>query len=102
VEEKIYRETGVVLTGVGVYSYNTGCDETATIRNNVQEVVLKYDWALQMHGFYVNIEKQNMRFDVVMSFDVDYKEGIATLTEDVKKLYPEYEVSITPDVDMSD
>ncbi|MCR5053364.1 MAG: cation diffusion facilitator family transporter [Lachnospiraceae bacterium] len=102
VEEKIYRETGVVLTGVGVYSYNTGCDETATIRNNVQEVVLKYDWALQMHGFYVNIEKKNMRFDVVMSFDVDYKEGIAALTEDVKKLYPEYEVSITPDVDMSD
>ena len=79
VEAKVYRETGVILTGVGVYSYNTTDEQAAQIRNAVQEAVLSHDWALQMHGFYVDTEKKTMRFDVVLSFDVDRKEALETL-----------------------
>ena len=102
VESRVYRETGVILAGVGVYSYNTGSDEAARIRNAVQETVLKHDWALQMHGFYVDLEKKEIRFDVVLNFEIDPKEALAVLLEETRNMYPEYAVEIVPDVDISD
>ncbi|MBQ2323303.1 MAG: cation transporter [Oscillospiraceae bacterium] len=102
VEAKVYRETGVILTGVGVYSYNTTDEQAAQIRNAVQETVLSHDWALQMHGFYVDTGKKTMRFDVVLSFDVDRKEALETLQREVRALYPDYNAMIVPDVDVTD
>lgn len=102
VQEKIYAETGVILTGVGVYSYNTGDNEAAGIRNRVMETVLSHDWALQLHGFFVDMENKEMRFDVVMSFEIDRQEGVEVLTEEIRKLYPDFHVSIVSDVDISD
>ena len=101
-EAKVYRATGVILTGVGVYSYNTKDDDAAKMRNVVQETVLAYEWALQLHGFYANTKNKSLRFDVVMSFDIKPREGIEILTRDMKRLFPDYAVQITPDVDVSD
>ena len=102
VQARVYKETGVILTGVGVYSYNTKNDEAAEIRNNVMKAVLSHDWALQVHGFFVDTQKREMRFDVVMSFDIDPKEGIETICKEVKALYPDYSVVAAPDVDLTD
>ncbi|MBR5916297.1 MAG: cation transporter [Spirochaetia bacterium] len=101
-EARVYRATGVILTGVGVYSYNTKDDDAAKMRNAVQETVLSYEWALQLHGFYANTKDKSLRFDVVMSFDIKPREGIEILTRDMKRLFPDYTVQITPDVDVSD
>ena len=102
VQVKVYKETGIILTGVGVYSFNTKDDEASKIRNEVFEMVMSHDWALQFHGFYVDTKAKTMRFDVVMSFDIASKEGLAILYEKVGKLYPDYAVQIVPDVDVSD
>lgn len=101
-EARVYRATEVILTGVGVYSYNTKDDDAAKMRNVVQETVLAYEWALQLHGFYANTKNKSLRFDVVMSFDIKPREGIEILTRDMKRLFPDYTVQITPDVDVSD
>jgi divalent metal cation (Fe/Co/Zn/Cd) transporter len=101
VTDRVYRETGVILTGVGVYSHNTD-ERTKKIREDVESIVLAHDWALQMHGFYLDEEKKVMRFDVVMSFDINHKEGIATICSEIKEKYPEYEPFIVPDIDISD
>ena len=102
IQLKVYQETGVILTGIGVYSYNTSNDEAAEIRNAVQHTILSHDWALQMHGFYVDTINKTMRFDVVVSFDIDHKEALDIMTGEVKKLYPDYDVQIIPDVDVTD
>lgn len=102
VQRKVFRETGVILTGMGVYSYNTTNEEAAEIRNNVQKTVLSHDWALQLHGFYVDTEKKTMHFDVVISFDIDYKEAIGIMMKEVQELYPDYSVQIVPDADIAD
>ena len=102
IQLKVYQETGVILTGIGVYSYNTSNDEAAEIRNTVQHTILSHDWALQMHGFYVDTINKTMRFDVVVSFDIDHKEALEIMTGEVKKLYPDYDVQIIPDVDVTD
>ena len=102
VETRVYRETGVILTGVGVYSYNTGSDEAGRIRNQVQETVMKHDWALQLHGFYADLEAKAIRFDVVLSFEIDPGEALRILQGEIRELYPDYTVEIVPDVDISD
>lgn len=102
VQAKVLNETGVILTGVGVYSYNTKNDEAAKIRNTIQKLVLSHDWALQFHGFYVDVKKKSLRFDVVMSFEIDPKEGLDTLYKEVREAYPDYDIYIAPDVDVSD
>lgn len=101
-ESKVFKETGIILVGVGVYSYNTGNTEAAKIQNKVQEKVLSHDWVVQLHGFYIDIEKKEMRFDAVMSFDIDPQEGLQTLNDEMKKEYPDYSIQIVPDVDVSD
>ena len=102
VQQNVFHKTGIILTGIGVYSFNTSDDEAAHMRNTIQEAVLSHEWALQMHGFYVDTEKKTGRFDVVLSFDIDRKEALETLHRDVAALYPDYEIQIVPDVDMSD
>ena len=101
-ERKVQKETGVILVAVGLYSYNTGNDEAAEIQKDVYERVMKHDWALQVHGFYVDMETKEMTFDVVMSFDIRPKEGLQTVYEEIKGAYPEYDIQIAPDVDVSD
>ena len=102
VQVKVYHETGVILTGVGVYSYNTTNEEAASMRNAIQELVMSHEWALQMHGFFADTENKTVRFDVVLSFDVKRDEAIDTITREVQELYPDYKLNIVPDVDATD
>ena len=102
IQTNVFHKTGVILTGIGIYSYNTSDDEAAQMRNSVRKAVMTHDWALQMHGFYADTEKKTVRFDVVVSFEVDRKEALETLYGEIKALYPDYDVLIVPDVDMAD
>lgn len=100
-ERKVYKETGIVLVAVGVYSYNTGDDEAARIQKDVRERVLSHDWAVQVHGFYVDVDTKEMTFDVVISFDINPREALTILNGEMKKAYPDYKIAIAPDVDVS-
>ena len=102
IQTDVFRETGVILTGIGVYSFNTSNGEAAQMRNAIQKTVMSHDWALQMHGFYADTEKKTVRFDVVVSFDADRKEALETLHSEISALYPGYDILIVPDVDMAD
>lgn len=99
VEVKIYQETGVILAGVGLYSYNTGDSKAAEIENKVRQTVMAHEWVIQLHGFYQ--ENKEIRFDAVFSFDINPKDGIKILYDEIKNLYPDYKITITPDVDVS-
>lgn len=100
-EADVYRETGVVVAAVGLYSYNTKNDEALEIQNAVRKIVLAHDWAIQMHGFYVDLETKEMTFDVVISFEVNAKESLAILQEELHNAFPEYNIAVSPDIDVS-
>ncbi len=102
IEEKVYKKTGVILTGVGVYSYNTKNEEAAQIRNNVQKIVMAHNWALQLHGFYADTAAKKLRFDVVLSFDITREEALNILMQEVQQAYPDYKIQIAPDIDLID
>lgn len=101
-ERKVYKETGVILAAVGLYSYNTRNDKAAEIQKDVHDRVMAHDWAVQMHGFYVDVEAKEMTFDVVMSFDINPREGLQIIYREISEAYPDYRIHIAPDVDVSD
>ncbi len=101
-EKKVYRATGIILTGVGLYSMNTGSAEAERIRSAVEKLVLAHGWAKQIHGFYLDTEERAMRFDVVISFDVTQAEARNVLLLEVGAAFPDYSLEITMDMDISD
>jgi cation diffusion facilitator family transporter len=101
-EAEVYAATGIILTGIGIYSFNTGSDEAATLREKVKAIVLAHPFALQVHGFYADPDEKTMRFDVVIGFDADRAEALSTMMREVGEAFPDYTVRITPDVDVSD
>ena len=102
IQQDVFQKTGVILTGIGVYSFNTADDEAARMRNAIQRAVMSHVWALQMHGFYADVRRKTVRFDVVLSFDISRKEAVQILNTEICALYPDYELLIVPDVDIAD
>jgi cation diffusion facilitator family transporter len=101
-QTKIYHQTGVILVGVGVYSFNTKNNEISAMYNTIQKKVMSYDWVLQMHGFYVDTDKKEIMFDIIMNFEIEANEGISIINKELAKLYPDYKITIIADVDISD
>ena len=102
IEKKVYREAQVVLTAIGVYSYNTSHNEAAVMRDNISKEILSREHVLQIHGFYVDMEEKEIRFDAVLSFDTDSKTEINEIREKVKSMYKDYTVTVAADIDLSD
>lgn len=97
---KVYKKTGIILIALGVYSYNTRDEEAGEIRKIIERKIMSHDWALQVHGFYVDTKNENIRFDVVLSFDVERDKALKVIEEEISKLYPDYKVQIVPDIDL--
>ena len=102
IQARVYSETGIILAGVGVYSYNTGDDTAAHARDRVKEIVFSHEGVLQFHGFYMDEDKKDMRFDLVLSFDANGAKLIETIRQEVLEGYPGYSVIIAPDIDLTE
>ena len=100
---KVYEETGIILTAVGVYSNNSSDEKLMKMRKDITELVVDHKHILQLHGFYVDEEKKKITFDVVVDFEEQDREGlIAHIKDDVKKVLPEYDLHVAIDSDISD
>lgn len=101
IHDKIFEATGVRLMGVSVYSYNTKDQGAIPIRKAIYKIVMAHPYALQVHGFYVDRAKKEMRFDVVVRFGNDLQAILKELHEEVQAAYPDYHILIDPDMDIS-
>lgn len=101
-QHEIYTKLGVVMTGIGVYSYNTSDNEAVKIRDVIKNIVMSHDWALQMHGFYLEEEKKIISLDVVINFDIEHKDALRILYDEIGQVYPDYELQIVTDIDVID
>ena len=102
IEKKVLKEMGVVLTAIGVYSYNTNHDEAALMRDNIIKKVVARDHVIQVHGFYVDMAEKEIRFDAVLTFDTDHKKEIEEIKNEVENMYKGYTVNVVADIDLSD
>lgn len=102
IQSRVYRETETILTCVGVYSANTKEGETMDMQKTIREKILAHEGVLQIHGLYIDTELKELRFDVVFSFEADRKTQMQEMYREIGELYPEYSLTIVPDVDLSD
>ena len=101
--DRVFKDTGIILTAVGIYSRNSSDDKLMKMRNDITELVVDHKHILQLHGFYVDEERKRITFDVVVDFDEQDREGlIEHIIGDVKKVLPEYDVVVAIDSDISD
>lgn len=93
----------VLLTAVGVYSYNTKDPVAAAAREKIAHIAAENPDVLQTHGFYLDQAEKTLRFDFVVSFDAkDRKQVYRDVCENVQKAYPDYKLQIAMDTDFSE
>ena len=102
IETKIYMEYGIILT-IGIYASNTSNKDFAEIKKSLEEIISNYDCILQMHGFYVDVLKDSVMFDLIIDFEEKEPEKIKEeVIKEISNKYPQYEYQIIIDNDFSD
>ncbi len=103
IQVKVYQDHNVILTAIGVYSYNTKDPDAAAAREKITKLVTAVPGVIQMHGFYIDKEEKTIRFDIVVSFDAkDRKEVYEEVYVRVRKEYPDHTLQIAMDTDFSE
>ena len=99
----VYEKNNVIITAVGIYSYNKNDKEILNIKKEINKIISEYKDIKQMHGFYVNKESKDINFDLIFDFSVkDKVELYQKIEKRVIDKYPDYNIFITMDVDISD
>ena len=99
----VNKQHHVILTAIGVYSYNTKDPQAAEAREKVSQLVTANPCVLQMHGFYLDKAEKTLRFDIVVSFDAkDRRQVYREVCASVQKQYPDYTLQVTMDTDFSE
>ena len=100
---EVYKKHNVILTAIGVYSFNTKDDDAAAAKQRVTEIIKKEPHILQMHGFYLDKENKSLRFDIVVSFDAKDRGAVyQKIAEMVQAEFPDYTLQIAIDSDFSE
>ena len=103
IQAAVLAEHKVALTTVGIYSRNTSSDEIAQMRSEITHLAMDHVGVLQMHGFYVDTQRKSISFDLIISFDVADRMALYNhIVDDIRELYPDYELHIALDSDLSD
>lgn len=100
---EVMKKHNVLLTAIGVYSFNTQDEEVSRVEKKVREIVFSNKYVRQIHGFYLTKETKTIRFDLVISFDSKdrnavFKEAVAA----VQKEFPDYELQAFMDRDFAE
>ena len=103
ITKRVLKKYGVFLHTVGVYSINTKDKNIAETRKLVEKIVFTHKEVLQMHGFYLDTEDKTLSFDIIIDFNTHNHEKIyQNIYDKVQKLFEDYKINITLDVDASD
>ena len=97
----VAEDTGVILTGIGIYAANLDGSEGADLFLKVRKLVMAHDHVLQIHGFYV--QDKDVRFDLVVGFEAEDRRALLEqVRQELMQALPEYNFQITLDADISD
>ena len=103
IAEAVIAKHGVILAGISIYSVNTRDDEAAEILDDIRRTVMSHQYLLQLHGFFIDIEKKKIRFDIIIDFACPDRDGLyQSIVEEIQAKYQDYKRAVTLDVDASD
>ncbi|MBO6179785.1 MAG: cation transporter [Selenomonadaceae bacterium] len=100
---EVHKKHNVLLTAIGVYSFNTKDEEARRIEEKVREIVFSHEYVRQIHGFYLIKETNTIRFDLVISFDAENRNTVfKEAVEAVKREFPNYKLQTVMDTDFAE
>lgn len=102
IQNAVYMEHNVVLTGISVYSSNISDPLAEDMHKRVLSLCKEYPEILEIHGFYVDDTRKEVRFDIVVAFKCDRNAIRDEVELRVKGMFPEYTVHVVLDSDISD
>lgn len=103
IQEDIFNEFGIYLSAIGVYSVSSHDDEIINMREDIRKLALSDNYIHQMHGFYVDKVKKQMRFDLVVSFEAPDRQAVYNdALGKIKEQYKEYDIHIGLDADFNE
>lgn len=103
VAKKVFLEKGITMTGISIYSINTKDEKAREGYAKMKELIKDYPDVLQLHGFYLNSETKEIRFDIVINIEAkNKKETYCSVLERAKAMYPDYDVEINIDYNFAD
>lgn len=103
IQEDITEQFGVYLSAIGVYSVNTKDSEVIALREDVKSIALSFEHVKQLHGFYVDEARKNMRFDIVISFEAqDRRKVYNDVLAKIGEKYPTYIIKAGMDMDYNE
>jgi cation diffusion facilitator family transporter len=99
----VAKKHGVIMTGIGIYSYNTCEGKAAEIRHEITRIASDIPYVLQVHGFYLDEKENEISFDVVVAYEAEDRRAVwKQVVDKVKEKYPEYKINVAMDSDTSD
>ncbi|MBR4235425.1 MAG: cation transporter [Clostridia bacterium] len=102
IADKVYEESGVILGGISVYGKNTRGGTAEQMQLAIRRRVMAHEHVLQMHGFYIDEQTKQARFDIVVGFDApDRAQVCREVTKEITSLYPDYTFRINLDSDFA-
>ena len=101
IADRVAKEHGIFLVGIGIYSRNTGNDEASQIREQITKIITAHDGVLQVHGFNIDLEAKSISFDVILDFEVEDRNALfMEIVSEVHEAFPEYQLVPTLDLDI--
>ncbi|MBR1441370.1 MAG: cation transporter [Lachnospiraceae bacterium] len=103
ISEKIFMEYQVMITGIGIYCNSGQGTPAEKLLADIRQYVMNYEHVLQIHGFFFDEERKEIRFDLVIDFmEKDRNALHQEIQENLRSMYPDYAVYIALDNDISD
>ena len=103
ITKRVLKKYGVLLHTIGVYSINTKDNDIIETRKLVEKIVFAHKEILQMHGFYLDVKDKTLSLDIIIDFNAHNHEKIyQDIYDKIQKLFKDYKINITLDVDVSD
>lgn len=101
IRHKIRNEYGVLMT-IGIYASNEKDEECEQIREDLEEIIKKYQSITQLHGFYVNKKDKIVSFDLIIDFkDKTPKQIRRNVEKEMKEKHSDYQYYVIVDNDFS-
>lgn len=103
IAERVMAEHSVVLAGIGIYSVDTENEYAMKVREEITAIVMRHQYALQVHGFSLSEEERRIHFDVIIDYSAPDREQLYEhILSDVRERFPDYELSVVLDADTSE
>ena len=99
IEKALYKKYDIITT-IGIYASNNTSKVAKKVKENILNIINKYEHIIELHGLYIDEDDKFISFDLIYDFDEKDIEGKnKSIKGDIRNIYPDYKIQIITDKD---